>query len=112
MSVATLLAVPAARGLFQRAILQSGAGAHVHEPDAATAVAQKFLAEVGIAPGEVGSAARRSRCPTCSAAQRRLAESTPFDQGLPLQPVVDGRVAAGATHPCDRCRHARPGSTC
>ena len=91
MSVATLLAVPAARGLFQRAILESGAGAHVHEPDAATAIAQKFLAEVGVAPGEA-TRLRSLPVPDLLAAQRRLAESTPFDQGLPLQPVVDGRV--------------------
>jgi para-nitrobenzyl esterase len=91
MSVATLLAVPAARGLFTRAILESGAGAHVHQPDAATAVAQKFLAELGVDPSEVE---RLRDVPVADMleAQRRLAESTPFDQGLPLQPVVDGRV--------------------
>jgi para-nitrobenzyl esterase len=91
MSVATLLGVPAARGLFQRAILQSGAGAHVHQPEVATAVAQKFLAEVGL---DAGDAARLRDVPVAEllAAQRRLAESTSFEDGLPLQPVVDGLV--------------------
>ena len=38
--------------------------------------------------------------PDLLAAQRRLAESTPFDQGLPLQPVVDGRVLPDRPDPC------------
>ncbi|MCP4959349.1 MAG: carboxylesterase family protein [Actinomycetia bacterium] len=43
MSVGTLLAAPAAKGLFRRAILQSGAGHHVHSDDDARQVTDAFL---------------------------------------------------------------------
>lgn len=91
MSVATLLGVPAATGLFHRAILQSGAGAHVHDADAATVTARKFLAEVGVDPSE---AARLRDVPldVLLDAQQRLTRTVPFEAGLPLQPVVDGTV--------------------
>ncbi|WP_058301452.1 carboxylesterase/lipase family protein [Gorillibacterium timonense] len=48
MSIAALLAMPSATGLFRRAILQSGA-AQVMPPKDATKVAQAFLAELGAA---------------------------------------------------------------
>jgi len=47
MSVGTLLGCPAARGLFRRAVLQSGAAHHVHGPDAARAVTRAFCREAG-----------------------------------------------------------------
>ncbi len=91
MSVATLLGVPAAAGLFRRAILQSGAGAHVHDAATATATARKFLAEVGVDPAE---ADRLRELPVGELldAQQRLTRTVPFEAGLPLQPVVDGTV--------------------
>ena len=46
-SVANLLASPATGGLFHRAIAQSGAAHHVHDPDAGTGIAGKLLAELG-----------------------------------------------------------------
>ncbi|MBV9951316.1 MAG: carboxylesterase/lipase family protein [Acidimicrobiia bacterium] len=105
MSVACLLAAPAARGLFRRAILQSGAGAHVHEPERATAVAQKFLAEAGVGPGDVDRL-RELSVADLLAAQQRLSESTPFDDGLPLQPVVDGTVLVDRPHRAIGAGHA------
>jgi len=91
MSIGTLMGVPAARGLFHRAILQSGAGAHVHEADTATKMAEGFLAEVGVDAADLG---RLRELPVAELleAQRRLVQGVPFEQGLPLQPVVDGRV--------------------
>jgi para-nitrobenzyl esterase len=91
MSIATLLGVPAAAGLFHRAILQSGAGAHVHDADAATAMARTVLAEAGADPADPG-ALRALPVADLLEVQRRIAQATPFEGGLPLQPVVDGTV--------------------
>ena len=48
MSVTTLLATPAARGLFHRAIAQSGAAEHVMSPAVATGVTAAIMAELGV----------------------------------------------------------------
>ena len=50
-----LTAMPAAQGLFHKAIIMSGAAYRVGEPAAALAVRDKFLAEVGVAPGDVAA---------------------------------------------------------
>ena len=50
MSVGTLLSMPRAAGLFQRAILQSGAGHHVISEATATKVAAALAEAVGVAP--------------------------------------------------------------
>jgi para-nitrobenzyl esterase len=88
MSIGTLLGTPAADGLFGRAVLQSGAASHIHDASRATEVARKFLAEAGT------DAAGLRSLPLADvlAAQQRLADGTPFEAGLPLQPVVDGTV--------------------
>ena len=46
-SVSNLLVSPLADGLFHRAIAQSGATHHVHDPEAGAQVADEFLAELG-----------------------------------------------------------------
>ncbi|MEJ7583198.1 MAG: carboxylesterase/lipase family protein [Acidimicrobiales bacterium] len=91
MSIATLLAMPAAKGLFRRAILESGAGAHVHDADTATKMTEAFLAELGVDAAEA-AALRELPAADLLAAQSRFTRTVPFQQGLPLQPVVDGRV--------------------
>ncbi|GAA4743540.1 carboxylesterase family protein [Nocardioides endophyticus] len=48
MAVSTLLSMPRARGLFRRAIAQSGAGHHVHSADEAAFVAELFAADLGV----------------------------------------------------------------
>ena len=48
MSVTALMAMPAAKGLFHKAIAQSGAGSTAREADYAGAVADKFLAIAGV----------------------------------------------------------------
>ena len=50
MKTSTLLAMPAARGLFHRAIVQSGPQLRVREPAAAIELSGRLLAEVGVAP--------------------------------------------------------------
>ncbi len=51
MSVGTLLGMPAARGLFRRAIAQSGAAHQVNDREEAERVASMWLKELGLAPG-------------------------------------------------------------
>ena len=48
MSVSTLLATPAARGLFHRAIAQSGAAEHVSSTTTAAGVAEAIMADLGL----------------------------------------------------------------
>ncbi|MGE0688137.1 MAG: carboxylesterase/lipase family protein [Dehalococcoidia bacterium] len=50
--VSTLLAMPAAQGLFHRAVVQSGARLKGVLPDAATANARDLLAELGVESGD------------------------------------------------------------
>jgi para-nitrobenzyl esterase len=50
--VSVLLAMPAARGLFHRAIIQSGAAIRVSTRERANALAEAVLRELGIAAGE------------------------------------------------------------
>src|SRR5205807_5200408 len=51
MSVGTLLGLPAAKGLFVKAIPESGAAHAPHTAAEADEVASRFLAELGIDPG-------------------------------------------------------------
>ncbi len=53
MSVSTLMATPSAKGLFGKAIPQSGAGHATLTPEIATRIARRWCALVGIEPGDV-----------------------------------------------------------
>lgn len=92
MSVATLLAVPRARRLFHRAILQSGAARNVHDADTAGVVAHALAEELGVRPGDPAAARALPAQRVLEAQLRaadRLARSLP---SLAYQPVVDGDV--------------------
>jgi para-nitrobenzyl esterase len=92
MSVGTLLAVPAARGLFHRAILQSGAMHHVASEAQAARVAEAFLGALGLGVGDA-DALRYARTSEIQRAQQVAALSVGIGQGLlPWQPSVDGDV--------------------
>jgi len=86
MSVADLLAVPAAHGLFHRAIVQSGPPNAV-PADRATETAAKLLAELGVAVSDL----RDVPVPALLKAQAALIASRRGGP-LPLTPVVDGAV--------------------
>ena len=89
MSVGTLLATPAARGLFHKAIPQSGAS-HTGQPTArATRVADRVLAKLKVQAGD--AAAIRALTPA------QLLTGTLLDSGMPdpelamaYQPCIDG----------------------
>lgn len=101
MSVATLMALPAARGLFARAILQSGGGHHVLTAATAAQVTAEIATRLGVAPTAEGL----SSVPVADlvATQREVAA---FIAGTPnparwreitvnsmvFEPVVDGEL--------------------
>ncbi len=114
MSIGTLLAVPRARGLFRRAVLQSGAAQHTLSPATAELVARHIADRLGIpATREAFAAVPLDRLLTVQRGLRGEIASDP-EPGrwgeaarnlMALEPVVDGEllptapldaVAAGA----------------
>jgi para-nitrobenzyl esterase len=100
MAVCTLLAVPAARGLFRRAISQSGTGHHVHPRERAALVTAELAVELGLEPGAEVSAETLAAIPveelhtaTNALMNRLTAGREPrFAEfrRLVFQPVIDG----------------------
>jgi para-nitrobenzyl esterase len=91
MSVATLLGAPAARGLFRRAIPQSGAAHNVHTRETATEVARHFLDELGIAPAEAAAKLRDIPADKLLDTHRQTVLKLGTRVGLlAFQPLVDG----------------------
>ncbi|MEN3273892.1 MAG: para-nitrobenzyl esterase [Actinomycetota bacterium] len=89
MSVATQLGLPASKGLFRRAIAQSGAAGHVHSRETATDVAKRMLEVLG-----VDDPVALQNVPTADllAAQEKvnLERTNVAGGGLPFMPCVDG----------------------
>jgi para-nitrobenzyl esterase len=121
-AVATLLASPRGRGLFRRAVCQSGAGDHVLRPDEAQRVTDRFLALAGVRPGDTdGLRSLDTRAVLAAQAAlygEALAGGEPTDRLLGeraglllcLMPVTTGEVVsappvdlirAGAGHDAD-----------
>src|SRR5579884_3451573 len=87
MSVGALMAAPAAQGLFQRAILQSGAGHHALSREAAAANTARALAELGIAKENL---AALHELPVARLIEVQTKLAVAGRGGLICQPVVDG----------------------
>jgi para-nitrobenzyl esterase len=94
--VCTLMAMPAARGLFHRAIVQSGAAVRLREPERATKLTDAVLRQLGIDKSSL------DQLQTVPAAQL-LAAVPPAQQAIgpaalplidryPFGPTVDGDV--------------------
>jgi para-nitrobenzyl esterase len=93
MSVGALLGAPAARPLFHRAVLQSGAAHNVSSPEAAARAAAAFLREFGATPRDAVAKLASAPVEAILEAQMRAALSLGLGHGtLPWQPAVDGRV--------------------
>ncbi|HEX6345253.1 carboxylesterase/lipase family protein [Umezawaea sp.] len=101
MSVCSLMAMPAAKGLFHRAIAQSGAGDSVISPRAARLVGTRLAAILGVAPTR--EAVAGVPVERLLAAQARVAEEVAAKPRtglwgevarnlMPFEPVVDGDV--------------------
>lgn len=87
MSIGALLAAPAAQGLFQRAILQSGTAHNIQGKAAATQSARDFLEILKLGTDEIGSLTDIP-LETLLAAQARLLLKNPL---YAISLVVDGR---------------------
>ena len=83
--VSTLLAMPVAKGLFHKAIVESGSALREIPPEVATASAQKFLDHLGLK-----SKADQLQQMSMEKLLTAMHEVT-ANGGLPLGPVVDGR---------------------
>lgn len=81
--VSALMAMPAAAGLFHKAIVQSGSGIKVLEPAQAEESTKKVLAALGLSAAEVGKLR--------ALPMRIIAEALPT-AGAEFRPVVDGRA--------------------
>ncbi|HXZ85923.1 MAG TPA: carboxylesterase/lipase family protein [Myxococcota bacterium] len=94
MSVGTLLGLPRARGLFQRAIPQSGAGSTANTRERAVRVAERFASHLGV--GRDPDALRSATPAQLLAAATALGGQPGLPDhelgGMPLQPVIDGEV--------------------
>jgi para-nitrobenzyl esterase len=82
--VSTLLAMPAAKGLFHRAIAMSGSNVKGVPKDRATKGAEAFMAKLGLKPNQVDELQKMP--------QAQLLAAMRGVQGLQLSPVVDGRT--------------------
>ena len=99
MSVGTLLALPAARGLFHRAIAQSGAAHNTFEPRVAEEITSSVLAELGLRSDEELLELPPEQLVSVEAAvtrqlfrnPARIAGRSGIALAMPFQPVVDGQ---------------------
>jgi len=90
MSAATLLAVPSAQGLFQRAILQSGAAHNVSSPRVAANVSASFVEAIGIT-GPAEKELAELPVTRLMGAQARTSARIGLEDGvMAWQPCVDG----------------------
>lgn len=94
MSIGCLLAVPQAKGLFHKAILQSGAANTAWPLGSAVKVAEQFLNILDLGPTDV-DALRSLPVERLLAAQQELAPrmlASGLRMGMPLQPVIDSAI--------------------
>ncbi|WP_280301572.1 carboxylesterase/lipase family protein [Nocardia neocaledoniensis] len=109
-AVVTLLATPAAKGLFHRAIAQSAPADWTAGPDEARRFARACLERLGADPADGAQALRTAKASDlCRAADRALGRALRELPGsFPYSPVVDGDflpeapmevIAAGRAHP-------------
>lgn len=101
MSVATLMAMPAAHGLFHRAIAESGAGHHSISAESAKLVGTRLAEILEVEPTRAAiSTVPVDRLVAAQAQVGRELSAKPqsarwgdvADKGLPFLPVVDGEV--------------------
>jgi len=111
LSVGTLLAMPRAKGLFRRAIIQSGGGHHVTTAAIAERIGRRFAEKLGVQPTRKAIASvPQDRFLQVQEALREdlLAHPDPSFWGevaltsLPWEPVIDGDVVPA--RPIDRVR--------
>jgi para-nitrobenzyl esterase len=101
--VSVLLAMPAARGLFQRAIIQSGAAIRVSTRERASALAEAVFKELGLGRGECEKLqtlpAKRLLAAIAPASRAVGRTEWPLLERYDFGPVVDGSDLP--QHPCE-----------
>jgi para-nitrobenzyl esterase len=104
--VSTLLAMPSAKGLFHRAVIQSGPGLRGVEPKDATDFAERLLAELGLKANQIDKLQQLPAQQLLDAVNRLPSIQrptgmigTPTGAIMSFSPVVDGRYLP--THPFD-----------
>lgn len=96
-SIGALLSIPAARGLFQQAIMESGSGSlGVHSAKTASDTAARVLTAAGVQPGDVEAL-------QTVPADRLLEAATSLGRGMHFGPVIDGMVLS--QHPLQALEH-------
>jgi para-nitrobenzyl esterase len=104
--VTTLLATPAAEGLFHRAIAESSPATSVYDAERAASVAGRFLRLVGLEPAEAGRLRELEPDVLSQAAFDLVAAVSAESPGtLAIAPVVDGELVP--EHPVDAFREGR-----
>jgi para-nitrobenzyl esterase len=102
-SVATLLSMPRARGLFRRAIAQSGAAQHTSSVSTAQMVGRNLAEKLGMAPTMASIAAVPLERLVEAQAELAMELAVRPDparwgevaaNGMPFEPLVDGEVLA------------------
>lgn len=88
VSISAMLAMPQVRGLFHKAILQSGATNLLQTPTTANRVMNRILTDLGLAPEEAGQL-RELPAAQLLDVQERV---TPRSRGGFYRPVVDGTL--------------------
>src|SRR5262252_8794284 len=107
--VSVLMAMPAARGLFHRAVVQSGPGLRAAEPVDGTTFAEHLLAYLGLTTRDLGrlqelphesltAAVAEMPRPPVWVEPRRLAPG-PMPAAMLLRPIMEGRYLPA--HPFD-----------
>ena len=91
--VSTLLAMPRARGLFHRAIIQSGAAVRLRTKERALALTDCVLRHLGSTADSIQSVPVADLLAAVEPAQKALGPSpTPMFDRYPFGPVIDGDV--------------------
>jgi para-nitrobenzyl esterase len=99
--VGAMLALPAARGLFHRAVIQSGSWVHFGTPEQGTALSAALMAELGLQPGDADGLCALDFT-AILAAQARVGALffMPFlGEGLPWHPLSAEAMALNADVP-------------
>ena len=86
-AVGALLAMPAARGLFHRAVLQSGSASRVGDRETASRLAAELLEQLGLEPGD---AEELRTLPAEAVLKAQHAVAAQVADGLRFAPVCDG----------------------
>jgi len=91
MSVGALLAAPDAKGLFHKAIPQSGAADIGHAREHSARIARLVLDRLGVAPADAAKLIEAPWEPIL-AAQKQVLDEPRETGGLPFGPTIDGAV--------------------